>query len=66
VNFPFAEAKNCPETSVPNFEAWCKVVPKKAAVAQKKASRRKPMSPAMRKKLAAMMEARWAEKKGKA
>src|SRR5579871_1253525 len=21
-NFPLAEAKNCPETSVPNFDAW--------------------------------------------
>jgi hypothetical protein len=35
----------------------------KKAVAQKKASSRKPMSPAMRKKLSAMMKARWAARK---
>ena len=43
-----------------------KAVPKKAAVAQNKASSRKPMSPAMRKKLSALMKARWAERKAKA
>jgi len=46
---------------------WAKqkgtAAPKKAVPAQKRASGRKPMSPAMRKKLSAMMKARWAARK---
>jgi hypothetical protein len=38
----------------------------KAKPASKKATARKPMSAAMRKKLSALMKARWAQRKGKA
>ena len=37
--------------------------PKKAAPVSKKSTGRRPMSQAMRKKLSAMMKARWAERK---
>jgi hypothetical protein len=37
--------------------------PKKATTVSKKSTGRKPMSAAMRKKLSAMMKARWAERK---
>jgi hypothetical protein len=42
-----------------------KSAPKKAMPASKKTTGRKPMSAAMRKKLSAMMKARWAERKAK-
>jgi hypothetical protein len=37
--------------------------PKRATPVSKKSSARKPMSAAMRKKLSALMKARWAERK---
>ena len=40
-----------------------KFTPKKAAAPTKIAPARKPMSPAARKKLAALMKARWAARK---
>jgi len=37
--------------------------PKQVKAASKKSTGRKPMSPAMKKKLSAMMKARWAQRK---